>query len=149
VEFTHLFCYNVSQQYNRITKVHPSIYRANEVLMCLKQIIICVMHFLYSGHEFNKQRFCYCVVGYGYLMCYSELDSSSNEINDACFFKTKVWRNRTKNLIVQQIVPPNYDTIQEFFLFENHRIMSIQLHSVNLTVAGHVTSVYFLLSDAI
>ena len=38
----------------------------------------------------------------------------NNEINDACFFETKVWRNKTA-LIVQQIVPPNYDNIQEFF----------------------------------
>jgi len=38
----------------------------------------------------------------------------SNEINDACFFKRKVWRNKSA-LIVQQIVPPYYDKINEFF----------------------------------
>jgi len=34
--------------------------------------------------------------------------SVSNEINDACFFETKVWRNKSA-FIVQQIIPPNYD----------------------------------------
>jgi len=38
----------------------------------------------------------------------------SNEINDACFFETKDWRNKSA-LIVQQIIPPYYDKIQEFF----------------------------------
>ena len=38
----------------------------------------------------------------------------SYEINDACFFKTKVWRNKSA-LIVQQIVFPYYDKIQELF----------------------------------
>ena len=38
----------------------------------------------------------------------------SNEINDACFFENEVWRSKTA-LIVQQIIPLNYDKIQEFF----------------------------------
>jgi len=38
----------------------------------------------------------------------------SNEINDACFIKRNVWRNKSA-LIVQQVVPPYYDKIQEFF----------------------------------
>ena len=41
----------------------------------------------------------------------------SNEINDACLFETTAWRNKTA-LIVQQIIPPNYDKIQIFFNLE-------------------------------
>jgi len=32
-------------------------------------------------------------------------------------FEMKVWRNKTA-IIVQQIIPPYYDKIQEFFKFE-------------------------------
>ena len=34
--------------------------------------------------------------------------------NEACIFETKVWRNQTA-LIVQQIILPYYDNIQDFF----------------------------------
>jgi len=60
----------------------------------------------------------------------------SKEINEAWFFETKVWRNKTA-LIVQQIIPPYYDKIENFFKFEKPRLESIQMHAVNLTVAGH------------
>ena len=44
----------------------------------------------------------------------------SKEINEAFFFETKIWRNKTA-FIVQQIIPPYYDKIQEFFKFEKKK----------------------------
>ena len=40
---------------------------------------------------------------------YNELDSFG-EIYNLCFFETKIWRIKTA-LIVQQMIPPNYDKI--------------------------------------
>jgi len=49
----------------------------------------------------------------------------SKEINEACLFETKVWRNKTA-LFVQQIIPINFDKI--------HESLKCEENPVNLTV---------------
>jgi len=90
-----------------------------------------------------------------YYFEYSKLDSSGsvNKFNEACIFETKVWRfwNQTA-LIVQQIIPPYYDNIQDFFKFgipglENPTACrNFDSCVSHLTVVGHLTNAYFLLS---
>jgi len=72
----------------------------------------------------------------------------SKEINEACLFETKVWWNKTE-LIVQQIIPPYYDEIQDFLNlktpFFEYPTASCKFDSCgsHLTVAGLVTNGYF------
>jgi len=60
----------------------------------------------------------------------------STEKNEAFLYETTVWGNKTA-YIAQQIIIPYFNKIQEFFKFEKPRLYSIQLHAVNLPVAGH------------
>jgi len=83
----------------------------------LRQYLI-INNFILEFH-FHVWLLVLCVIQTNYIVFIVNLQWTrqfrvSNEIYDACFLETKVWRNKTA-LFVQQIVPPNYDTIQEFF----------------------------------
>ena len=77
-----------------------------------------LLPFMFNPRKMRK-RSVYVIIALVFIIMLANIQLTrqfrvSIEINDACFFKRKVWRNKSA-LIVQQIVPPYYDKIQEFF----------------------------------
>ena len=71
----------------------------------------------YKLHAFDNMHSCRDKTVFTSFLQWIRQFLVSNETNDACFFKRKVWRNKSA-LIVEQMAPPNFDKIQEFFYFE-------------------------------